>query len=260
MMSCSRWMVLVGVAGVIWGVAGGAVAAAEAAASVKGVLTANGVTVELPYVYVYAEKEGFYDPSDPTWTVLFVEHEIEPRDLDEHIWDAAYVRLGITRTAQGDGRPELQVYSQDIRLAADAHGNISGGTYPQLELSELDAAGCAGRVWLPQPETFFDDTFQYDFRFSAPLSDPSAPVGDPLPEGGGEPGAAYVAWVEAVHAGDVARIRTLLPPEQAAMLEASDSVAEDLEFLKFAPQDILIILISIIQVSVSSWQGSVIDK
>ncbi len=205
--------------------------AGETAASVEGTLVVNGETVELPYVYAYARKTGFYVEEDPTWTLLFVGNPIDERSLDDHIWDAAYVRIGITRTAEFGDEPELQVLSQDIRFSADAPGNVSGGTYPQLELSSVGPETFAGRVYHVEPTEFFDDTFQYDFSFSVPLSDPFGPIGDLLPAGGGEPGAAYLAWVDAIHAGDVERLKALVPPEQAAMLEGED-VRGDIEFIQ----------------------------
>jgi hypothetical protein len=203
--------------------------------SLEGSFTANGKEVELTNVYVYPEKEGFYDSADPTWTLLFTTGPIAERDLDDHIWDAAYIRLGITETSEFTDEPEITVYSQDIRFAADQPGNISGGSYPELEVTAIGPEGFQGRVWHAEEQEFFDDTFQYDLTFSAPMSDPSAPIGDPLPAGGGEPGAAYAAWCEAIHSGDVERIKAVVPAEQADMLDdpsLAAQFAEDLEFMQ----------------------------
>ena len=100
-------VVVVAVLAVFVGVVG--LAAAEEA-TVKGVLEANGETVELPYVYVWAEEEGFFDPADPTWSLLFVDRPIEERELGEMLWEAAYVELKITKTAEFSDEPELHVY------------------------------------------------------------------------------------------------------------------------------------------------------
>jgi hypothetical protein len=191
-------------------------------ASVSGALRANGKTVALPYVYVYALEKGFYDENDPTWKILFVEHPVAERNLDEPVWDSAYVELGLTRTAEFGDQPELRVYSQSIRFSADAGGNISGGSYPQVELESAGPERFSGRIHLPEEQKFFDDTFQYDFTFSAPLSDPDAPLGDPLPADGGEPGKAYLAWVAAIHAGDIGRLQKLVPAEMASRFEGED--------------------------------------
>jgi hypothetical protein len=209
--------------------------AGEPGATVKGEFVANGAKVELPYAYAYAEKEGFYDASDPAWTLLFAASPIEERDLDDHIWDAPYIRLKVTRTAEFGDEPEIQVYSQDIRFSADQPGNVSGGTYPKIELTAAGPDRFAGRVHHDEPQTIFDDTFQYDFVFDLPMSDPFGPIGDPLPAGGGEPGAAYLSWCKAVLAGDMGQLKALMPPEQAAMLDDPanrESFAEDLEFMQ----------------------------
>jgi hypothetical protein len=211
-----------------------AAVADEPAASVAGYFVANGEKVELPFVYVYAEKHGFYDEADPTWSLLFVEHAIEERELDDTVWGAAYIRLGITETSEFDDEPTLQVYSQDIRFSGEQAGNISGGTYPELEITTTGPDRFTGRVHHPEAQEFFDDTLQFDFTFDIPLSDPFAPIGGALPAGGGEPGAAFAAWCDAVHAGDMARLKTLMPAEQVAMLDGEDEeqIREDLEFMK----------------------------
>ena len=83
--------------------------------------------------------------------------------------------------------------------------------------------------------------FRYDFTFSAPLSDPNRPIGDPLPAGGGEPGAAYLALVAAIHAGDLEQLKALAPPGQAEMFDEEDA-AETLEFIQMmTPTDVEIV-------------------
>ena len=62
-------------------------------ASVTGTLTANGETVGLPHVYVYAEEKGFYDDKDPTWKVVFAAQPIEERKLDSFFVDFPYVKI-----------------------------------------------------------------------------------------------------------------------------------------------------------------------
>lgn len=209
--------------------------AGEETASVEGIFTANDEKVELPYVYAYAEKKGFYDEADPTWSLLFVEQPVEERDLDDHIWDAAYIRLGITKTSEFGDKPEIQVLSQDIRFSSDQGGNVSGGTYPEVTITMAGPGRFSGRVHHAETQEFFDDTFTFDFTFDVPLSEPFAPIGDPLPAGGGEPGAAFVAWCDAIHAGNFDQIKALMSAEQAAMLEGEEGqemFKEDLEFIQ----------------------------
>jgi hypothetical protein len=225
-------------------------AAGDTEATLEGLFTANGETVELPYVYIWLEEKGFYDEADPTWTLLFVEHPVEERDLGDPLWDTAYIELGVTQTAEfsdnpQSDEPEIQIYSQSIRFSADQGGNISGGSYPTIEISEAGPERFTGRVYHEVTQEMFDDSFHYEFDFSAPLSDPNAPIGDPLPAGGGEPGAAYLAWCNAVLSGDIDKIKGLVPDEQAAMLDDPEIQAafkEDLEFMQaMTPADVVIV-------------------
>lgn len=203
-------------------------------ATVEGSLIANGEAVELPHVYLWAEKEGFYDPADPTWRLLFTEQPVETRKLGRAIWDSAWVEIGLTQTSEFDGEPKLQVYSQSIKLSADSGGNISGGNYPEIEIEGLGSDRVSGRVYQPEPHEFFDDTYQYEFTFSVPLSDPDAPIGDLLPAGGGAPGSAYLRWVQVIHSGDLKQLQSIVPAEMAAQLEEAspEEAQEQIEFMQ----------------------------
>lgn len=200
-------------------------------ATVSGTLIANGETIELPYVYVWAAEEGLYDESDPAWTLLFLEHPVEERELAGRFFDSAWVRIGVTETAEFRDGPELRVYEQSLKLSADSGGNLTGGTYPEIEFETAGPDRFTGRVYHAEPQEIFGDTFQYDFTFSAPLSDPHAPLGEALPAGGGEPGRAYLRWVAAIHDGDVEALRAVVPTDMATQLDR-DEAQEELEFMR----------------------------
>jgi len=153
----------------IW--SAGAVLATEAKPKVSGTFVANGKTIALPYAYVWAEKEGFYDKSDPTWTIVFVEHPIDDEEDLDFLPGTAWVKLGITRSAEFSDEPELQVYSQSVKLSADAMGNVSGGKYPKIELTSTGPDHFAGHVYHEKVQEFSDDTFQYDLTFDLLLTE-----------------------------------------------------------------------------------------
>lgn len=218
--------------------------AAADTSEVSGVLIANGVEVELPYVYVWTLDEGFHDPADPSWRILFVEKEIEQRELGDTIWDAAWVEIGITETSEFADQPEQQIYLQSIKLSASAGGNLSGGVYPQFKLQGLGSERISGRIWHTETQEFFDDTYSYDFTFSASLSDPDAPIGELLPADGGDPGQAYMVWVETVHSGDLAALRSIVPEEMAEQLDfaSAEETEEHIDFLQtFTPTDVRVL-------------------
>lgn len=218
--------------------------AAADPAEMSGVFIANGEKVDLPYVYVWAEKEGFHEPTDPAWKILFVDREVAERALGEPVWDAASVEIGITEMTDFDGKRKLEVYLQAISLSADSNGVLSGGTYPQFELQGLGTERISGRIYHTGTQEFFDKSYSYDFTFSASLSDPDAPFGDPLPAGGGDPGRAYLKWVETVHSGSLDALKSIIPPEMAEQFE-SISAADAREQFAFmrevTPTDVQIL-------------------
>ena len=214
-----------------------ALAAVPEPGTAMGTFTINGESVDLSHAYVYRESEGFYDPADPTWSVLITAESVAPRDVDDPFIDPS-LRLKLTLTSEfGDG-PSLQVLSQNLRVG---NFSMSGGEHPLLELEQQGPEVFAGRIHFAELQTFFDDSYDYDLNFHALPVDPNAPVGEALPEGGGEPGAAYVAWVSALHSSDIDAIRTLVTPDMAQMLDDPEA-AEQLEFLAaMTPTDVRIL-------------------
>jgi hypothetical protein len=55
-------------------------------------------------------------------------------------------------------------------------------------------------------------------------------MGESLPVGGGEPGAAYLAWVSALHAFDIVTIQTLVTLDLAQILDDPEADVQ-LKFL-----------------------------
>ncbi len=204
--------------------------------TVKGTLVANGETVELPYVYVWRKKEGFYDPSDPTWGIIFTQRTLQPREIAGHASHSAWVYIGITQTKEFAEQGKLEVYSQSIKFSAEAPGNISGGDYPEIEITGLDSDLVTGRIWHAKPQKVFEDSFQFDLTFSAQLSDPDAPtiIGSPLPAGGGAPGQAYLNWTKTIHTGNIELLKSIMPAEMASQFDGvtPEEAQKEIEFMK----------------------------
>jgi hypothetical protein len=90
------------------------------------------------------------------------------------------------------------------RKQPDDSFNTSG--YGTFELTRQEAGHVAGGWALKEPESFFDQTYDFDLHFDVAVT----PLpGQPLPADGGEPGAAYRAWLAALAKGDVAALRKL---------------------------------------------------
>ncbi len=219
---------------------------AVAETTVKGVLIANGKTIELPYVYVWKEKEGFYDASDPAWSFIFVERPLKPQEIGVHVSDTAWVHVGITETQKSTQQRKITAYTQSLKFSAGAGGNISGGAYPEVEIKGLHTDHVSGRIWHANPQKVFEDSFQFDLAFSAPISDPNAPtvVGTPLPAGGGEPGQAYLKWTEIVHTGDIELLKSIMPSEMADQFGSitAEEAQQEVKFMQeMTPTDNIIL-------------------
>ena len=103
-----------------------------------------------------------------------------------------------------------------LRLCLDGEGNDCGmfyspegfniGGYGELQLQRRDGEWIAGSFRLPEPGDFMGTPYQFDFSFDVALA--HAP-GDPLPAEGGEPGADYNRYLQALVDGDFARLRAL---------------------------------------------------
>lgn len=214
-----------------------AIAAVPEPGSVTGSLTLNGESVELRHAYFYRESEGFYDPEDPTWMVLLTAEPVAPSDAEDRFIDPS-LRLGLTLTSEFGDSPGLQLLSTSIYIGSFS---MSGGEAPQMDFEQQGPDAFAGRIHLAEPQTFFDNTYHYDLSFHALPIDPNVRAGEPLPEGGGEPGAAYLGWTRAIHAGDLEALKAIVPPDMAAMLDEPDA-AEQLEFMALmTPTDVRIL-------------------
>jgi ketosteroid isomerase-like protein len=104
------------------------------------------------------------------------------------------------------------------RRQPDDSFNTSG--YGTFELQRRDDGHVAGSWVLAQPESFFDQTYDFDLSFDLAVT----PLpGAPLPADGGEPGRAYRAWLAALAKGDVAALRQLVDSEHAYRFPEDDS-------------------------------------
>jgi hypothetical protein len=122
---------------------------------------------------------------------------------------------GYVRICIDDGGTECGMFYE--RKQPDDSFNTSG--YGAFALTRQDAGHVAGSWVLAEPESFFDQTYDFDLRFDIAVT----PLpGKPLPADGGEPGAAYRAWLAALAKGDVAALRKLVDSEHAYRFPEDD--------------------------------------
>lgn len=104
------------------------------------------------------------------------------------------------------------------RKQPDDSFNTSG--YGTFESKRRDDGRVAGSWVLAQPESFFDQTYDFDLSFDVAVT----PLpGAPLPADGGEPAAAYRAWLAALAKGDAATLRKLVGSEASYRFPEDDA-------------------------------------
>jgi len=149
-------------------------------------------------------------PLDAAKVAAAFDPEDEVRDeLGDHA--GGYVRICI----DADGSECGMFY---MRKQPDDSFNVGG--YGTFALTRQDAGHVAGTWILKEPESFFDQTYDFDLHFDVAVT----PLpGKPLPADGGEPGAAYRAWLAALAKGDVAALRKLVDSEHAYRFPEDDA-------------------------------------
>jgi hypothetical protein len=98
-----------------------------------------------------------------------------------------------------------------------------------LELETLNDATISGRTAVEAPQKLGGTPYQYDLTFSAEII-PARQPGEPLPADGGEPGAAYMAFIKASQEGNLEEYVKHAKAERAAFLK---------QFLAMATADML---------------------
>ena len=202
-----------------------------AAETASGFFRYGDVTLEVAHAYLFRVDTGLGEESK-----IF----LTPSPIDAALVAAAFdVESGVDEQID-------QVGGGYVRICLDAEGfecglyfsnedppesfNSSGSGDFTLEANLPDHV--KGSFVLAEPEEFFDQTFQFDLHFDVGRT--PAPEAASLPEGGGEPGAAYLAYIEAIAAADFPKLREIMGPEGSWQFPEEDLSAckENLKWLR----------------------------
>jgi len=195
--------------------------AASAVAGGAGHFRLGETRVDPKYAIAVVRDQGHDDEGAQTFVYLSdfpldaakVAAAFDPEDeVREELGDRAggYVRICIDA-----GSAECGMFYQ--RKQPDDSFNTSG--YGTFGLDTFEPRRVAGGWVLKEPESFFDQTYDFDLRFDVAVT----PLpGTSLPADGGEPGRAYRAWLAALAKGDVAALRTLVDSEHAYRFPEDD--------------------------------------
>ena len=179
--------------------------------------------------YVFIDKD-----SPEYYTIALLEKPLDNQKLADALDPADVVEAalreganGVVLMSDGDGSIsgsfEMRVNGAEIQFGGSGSGGVRG----------LTRAGDRVSGHIYYFNSFFGSHMAIDASFDAELLQP--PKGTPLPAGGGEPGEAFLATIEAMRAGDVDKLLTLMAPDRAKEMEAErgqPDFAENLAFLK----------------------------
>jgi hypothetical protein len=239
-----------------------ATAAAPAAgqATATGSMTVNGITVPLRHVVAVAAP-GTFDQDKNDLVIVLSDVPIQASavlkrsPLTEQWMTGKMTAILITIQPS-----DMQVISGNLYAAvlAKSGSQITGNGLGEFSPTKVTADHIAGRMSLKNFKSG-NINLSYDATFSAPieggriaLGTENSPkraqnaeagnigatiAGAPLPADGGEPGKAYLAYVQAIQSGSVEAIKKYLPKSERAMLDGP-GMKEGLAMLKdFTPKD-----------------------
>lgn len=196
------------------------------AATVKGTLTVNGKTAKLTNAYA-ATKPNPFDKTRTDVVVLLTDRALP----DDAIHDTFAIMEAVDELKFNGLSIEITDEKQIISgMIYSPHfkkdmGQISVTGVQKLETTGLSTGHAAGRVWMDEPDDFFDNLFQFDATFDVATSAPPKPAalaGKPLPAGGGEPGKAYEAYRKIMQKGDMVALRKAVTEERAKEMQGPE--------------------------------------
>ena len=159
---------------------------------------------------IAVRHESHVDPAEDALFVFLSDRPLDPAtvaaafDPDDGAHESYGEHSGgFVRLCIGPDGHECGLFYR--RFAPGDSFNSAG--YGELTLTTHDTDRIAGRWVLDEPEDFFGKTYDFDLRFDAAIH---APPGTPLPAGGGDAGAAYRTYADAVKTGNVRTLRGFL--------------------------------------------------
>jgi hypothetical protein len=241
--------------------ASAAVGAAQQTTPVSGQLTVDGVTiapVNAVAVWTTNDDQRFLQvvTAPAAMDAGRTERTLDPASAIRQSIDGD----SITLTLASDGSLHM-VYAY-IEEGSRNFGFGSGGV-AQVTISD---GRVAGRVFTEGEESIGDTPIAFDLRLDLPILPERAP-GEPLPAGGDDVGAAYVALTAAKRSGDAAVLARHLPASDLGLAEPDGSFPDWLldSMREMAPQDMTVTggeLFdgwAILEVKGKDWSGDAVE-
>jgi hypothetical protein len=214
-----------------------AVAAEQKSGTADGTLTVAGKTTPLEYAYARAGK-GFFDKTKEDVLVILSDVPIPDAALDDEFARHKMAADGKLHAVEVTLNSEKEPISGGLlhEAFASTQGYVSVAGMHRFEPTAFDGKIVAGKLWMEQPNEFMDKKFQYAATFRAEVWRKPPPTFSGAAAAQSAPGKATIAFLEAAHAGNVAKLKKIVSGEIAQGLAGPQS-KDLLEMLKTMTPD-----------------------
>ncbi len=224
-----------------------AASAKSAAGTASGTVTVDGKALNLKYAYAVAQPNTF-DETKTDIAVLLSEKALPPDALTniERLQPVAdkYLHGWVHFLVNDKGEPTDEMIEhpalKGMRLMTSGGPGATKATFTSkvFRKDRIEGSFQTGKA-----VKFLDHTYELKVSFKAPVVQAKRPdplpdekTGEKLPADGGEPGKAYMAFVRAVLARDIAGVRKL---HEGTENEPDSEIEKGIEFLTLMmPQDL----------------------
>ena len=207
----------------------GVLVLASFGAAGDGTLTVNGKTFKLTHAYATTRKDSF-DKKKTDVFVLFTDVEMPANVLEDEFGVMEVLNKTPFNGVDAKIDPDKQVVSGDVYSTALKDTNyFSASGMQEVEITSWTPSRVAGKLYMPKPDDFFKNTYQYSITFDVPIVTAAQmkkaappPPGKPLPAGGGEPRKAYDDYRKILAKGDLNALRNVVSADRAKSMDDPD--------------------------------------
>jgi hypothetical protein len=185
-------------------------------------LATNKLTVK--HVCAYRVPSVRSADGKPSVSVFLTSHPIDCASLDGMLDPLRGISASMREVRGGFISVQIDSAGAEAGLYFDTNEpsdsfNTSGSG--EFKTTVNTAQRTEGTWFTKEPKTFFDKTFEFKLNWAADILS-GATDGKPLPAGGGDPGKAFLAFVNAVNKKDHKTIKAYLGAERAGEVYSAE--------------------------------------
>jgi len=191
----------------------------------EGQLIVAGDTVQIKHAYAMAQP-GFFDESKEDIVLIVTNIPLTDKAIED-LWERnTLVSEGTLKTVEVTINSEQQPISVSVKHPAFQASPSGSSTNYILELKTFNEKTVEGRMYCKNQMEFFDTAYRFDFTFKAEVrrkKELPPPTEEEKATAANSPQAAvYLAFVEAVNAGDVNTLKKVLAADVARELDGPE--------------------------------------